>query len=132
MWGGEPGAGGEEKITCLPNRDDEEEEKVKLVDIEGLDVLDVGVGDGHMIALTGDGEVWVCGRGTEGQLGLGGERSFEAEWKKVEVAGRRKKVVSVEAAGLGSWVLVKEAEAGAEKQNEFKVRPIEKAQTLPT
>ena len=97
-------------MECLPNRGAEEEEMVKLVDIEGMDVLDVGVGDGHIITLTEDGGVWVCGRGEMGQLGLGRESRFETGWKKVVPSWGKGKVVGVKAGGWGSWVLVKKAE----------------------
>ena len=70
----------------------------------------LGVGDGHIIALTEDGGVWVCGRGEESQLGLGRESRFETGWKKVEPSWGKGKVVGVEAGGWGSWVLVKKTE----------------------
>lgn len=105
VWGGEPGVG-DQRMDCLPERGAEEEEMVKLVDIEGLDVSDVGVGDGHMIALTQDGRVWVCGRGDEGQLGLGSSIRFSGGWQKVEGEWKGGKVVAVAAGGWGSWVVV--------------------------
>ena len=97
-------------MECLPDRGAVEEEVVKLVDIEGMDVLDVGVGDRHIIALTADSAVWVCGRGEEGQLGLEKESRFVTGWKKVEPSWGKGKVVGVKAGGWGSWVSVKKAE----------------------
>lgn len=53
------------------------------------DVVDVDVGDGHVVVLTARGEVWVSGEDSWGQLGLGpvpsgrpkeGEDGFVAEW----------------------------------------------------
>lgn len=38
---------------------------------EEADVVDVGVGDGHMIVLAADGSVYVIGNNANGQLGLG-------------------------------------------------------------
>ena len=90
---------------------------MKLVDIEGLDVFDVGVGDGHIIALTGDGGVWVCGVGWEGQLGLGEGRNFEGDWKKVNETWEVGKVLGVEASSWGSWVLVEKAEDDMKKED---------------
>lgn len=92
VWGsGVPGAGivsteVEDRIACLPQRGADEGEMVKLVDIEGKDIADFGVGDGHLVVLTRDEkpEVWVCGRNVEGQLGIGGGGKFEAEWVRVD------------------------------------------------
>ena len=103
VWGGQAGAA--KKINALPKFSAGEE--VKLVDINGgLDVVDVGVGSEHIIALTGDGEVWVTGEGDCGQLGTGAT-SFEEDWVRVrgdwEANG---KVVGVGCGVWCSWVLV--------------------------
>lgn len=103
IWGGR--AGEEKRINALPKLSGDE--TVRLVDINGgVDILDVGVGSGHVIALTAEGEVWAAGQGECGQLGTG-ERRFEEDWVRVrgEWEGERKVV------GLGcgvwcSWVLV--------------------------
>jgi alpha-tubulin suppressor-like RCC1 family protein len=109
LWGGEAGTGEEEQIKCLPDRTAEESKMVKWAEIAGGDVLDVGIGDGHIIALTNDNEVWVCGRGSEGQLGLGRGVWFAEQWREVEQEWGGGVVVGVAAGGWGSWVVVKKA-----------------------
>ena len=103
IWGG--GTGGEKRMKVLPALSDDE--TVRLVDIDGgVDVLEVGVGSGHVLALTAEGEVWAAGDGECGQLGTG-ERIFEDNWVRVrgEWEGRGKVV------GLGcgvwcSWIVL--------------------------
>lgn len=103
VWGGQ--AGEAKKIKALPCISDGEE--VKLVDIDGeVDVVDVGVGSGHIIALTADGKVWATGEGECGQLGTG-SKAFEEDW--VEVRGEwegKGKVVEVGCGVWCSWLLV--------------------------
>ena len=103
VWGGQPGAA--KRMNALPKFSAGEE--VRLVDINGgVDVVDVGVGSEHIIALTGDGEVWVTGEGDCGQLGTGAA-DFEEDWVRVrgdwEANGR---VVGVGCGVWCSWVLV--------------------------
>ena len=103
VWGGQVGA--TKRINALPKFSAGEE--MRLVDINGgVDVVDVGVGSEHMIALTGDGEVWVTGEGDCGQLGTGAT-GFEEDWVRVrgdwEANGR---VVGVGCGMWCSWVLV--------------------------
>ncbi|KAL9125064.1 MAG: hypothetical protein Q9217_005681 [Psora testacea] len=107
IWGGRPGD--PNHISALPDLGAGEDEEVKLVDINGgVDIADIAVGMGHLIALTVDGEVWVCGDSEHGQLGLGAGRTvFEADWTKVQgIWEGSGKLVSVDAGGWGSWVLV--------------------------
>ncbi len=82
---------------------------VKWAEIAGGDVLDVGIGDGHIIALTNDNQVWVSGRGSEGQLGLGRGVWFAEQWREVEQEWGGGVVAGVAAGGWGSWVVVKKA-----------------------
>lgn len=103
VWGGQAGAA--KKLNALPKFSDGEE--ARLVDINGgVDVVDVGVGSEHIIALTGDGEVWVTGEGDCGQLGTG-TTNFEENWVRVrgdwEANGR---VIGVGCGVWCSWVLV--------------------------
>ena len=95
----------EQRIGALASMEDGED--VKLVDIKGgVDVVDVGIGDGHVVVLTAEGEVWVCGEGGEGQLGLG-RRGFEEDWIRIEnVWERSGRAVAVGAGGWGSWIIV--------------------------
>lgn len=103
IWGGR--AGEEKRISALPKASDDE--TVRLVDINGgVDIVDVGVGSGHVIALTAEGEVWAAGDGECGQLGTG-ERRFEEDW--VRVRGEWEGEGKVVGLGCGvwcSWVVV--------------------------
>ena len=103
IWGGR--AGEERKIQALPKNSDDE--VVRLVDIDGgVDIVEVGVGSGHVMALTAEGEVWASGDGTYGQLGIG-DRKFEKEW--VRVRGEWEGTGKVVGLGCGvwsSWVVV--------------------------
>lgn len=103
IWGGR--AGEERRMHALPKLSDDE--TVRLVDINGgVDILEVGVGSGHMIALTADGEVWAAGDGACGQLGTG-ERRFEDDWVKVRGEWEGKgKVVGLGCGVWCSWVVV--------------------------
>ena len=40
--------------------------------LQGQELLDLDAGALHVLALTVDGVVWVCGDNTDGKLGLGG------------------------------------------------------------
>ena len=107
VWGGR--AGQVNRIASLPDRGSSESEEVKLVDIDGgVDIADIAVGMGHLIAKTENGEVWVCGDGEHGQLGLGmGRKGFETDWVRVKGPWRGKgDVTKVDAGGWGSWVLL--------------------------
>lgn len=103
IWGGRIGEA--KRINALPRPTDDEE--VRLVDIDGgVDVIDVGVGSGHVIALTGTGEVWIAGEGEYGQLGTI-HQSFEEDWARVEGDWEGKgKVIGVGAGVWCSWVMV--------------------------
>ena len=104
VWGGR--TGDEKKIRALPDLSDDDE-PVRLVDIDGgVDIVDVGVGAGHVVALTGEGEVWVAGDGECGQLGTGGRR-FEEDWVRIRGDWEgRGKVVGVGCGFWSSWIVV--------------------------
>ena len=97
LWGGR---GGEERrMLALPKLSDDE--TVRLVEINGgVDILEVGVGSGHVIALTAEGEVWAAGDGERGQLGTGGRR-FEEDW--VRLGGEWEGTGKVVGLGCGVW-----------------------------
>lgn len=106
IWGGR--AGEERKFKALPaDHFDDDDETVRLVDIDGgVDIVDVGVGSGHVVALTAEGEVWATGDGECGQLGTGGRR-FEEEWVRVRGDWEGKgKVVGLGCGVWCSWVVV--------------------------
>ncbi len=118
VFGGRPGE--EKRMKCLPMLNSGED--VSLVDLEGeVDVRDVGVGAGHVVALTEKGTVWGVGENGTGQLGMGGEtveerkeRAFQEDWVRLggdEVWGKDK-VVGVEAKDWGTFVLVERRDGG--------------------
>ncbi|KAL9636997.1 MAG: hypothetical protein Q9164_002485 [Protoblastenia rupestris] len=107
IWGGR--AGDHDRLSALPDPGASEGEEVKLVDIDGgVDIADIAIGMGHLVALTTDGEVWVCGDGERGQLGLGeGAKGFEANWVMTPSPWtERGRLINVEAGGWGSWLFV--------------------------
>lgn len=55
------------------------------LDLGDLDILDVGVGDSHVIILTSDRRVLVIGKGENGQLGMGEGVEELPEWKEVDL-----------------------------------------------
>ncbi|KZF19936.1 RCC1/BLIP-II protein [Xylona heveae TC161] len=87
LWGGRPGEG--QWIRELPHspaRVDEEgvEEDVALANVDGgVDIVDVAVGDGHVVVLTAEGKLFAAGRGGNGQLGCGGMEFAEA-WREMQ------------------------------------------------
>ena len=109
IWGGQ--AGEAKKVNALPRPSDGAE--VALVDINGgADVVDVGVGSGHILALTRDGKVWVTGEGEYGQLGTG-TKAFEEDWVRVRGEWEGKgRVVEVDCGVWCSWVLVDTRQIG--------------------
>ncbi len=108
VWGGRPGES--ERIGALPavgqGSKDEDDEEVKLVDIDGgTDIVDVAVGEGHIVVLTAEGRVFATGRGVNGQLGTG-QRYFADDWiEAVSLQGKR--VIGVECALWASFAIAK-------------------------
>lgn len=124
LWGRQPpGVGEGKRIRCLSRASrttdkaaEEEEEggkdgEVKLVDIDGgVDVVNVGVGAGHILALTRDGRIFGVGDNGNGQVGIGeGQgRGFCETWIEVPIGSEqeRKVVVRVDCGYWSSFVLV--------------------------
>lgn len=81
-----------------------------LID-QGKDVIDVAVGDSHLIVLTSDGEVYVIGDNSNGQLGLPGVSSVRT-WTRVSLEstlGTSRSIVTGVAAGpKNSFLIVSE------------------------
>jgi regulator of chromosome condensation len=79
------------------------------LDLYGLDIRDVAIGETHMLVLTTDGRVWVRGEGRNGQLGLGkGVERSEWCWTCVDLRlPERREVVGVVAGPRSSFVLVR-------------------------
>ena len=111
VWGGRPGEA--RMIESLA--DPSEEGPVQLVDIDDdEDILDVGVGAGHLIALTAKGEVWTVGDSEYGQLGRKG-KSFCRSWSKASfVEEKQKKVVQVGCGPWNSWILRSTSQPGSQ------------------
>lgn len=103
IWGGR--AGEERRMHALPKLADDE--TVRLVDINGgVDIAQVGVGSGHVIALTAEGEIWAAGNGEYGQLG-NGERRHEEDWVRIRGQWEGKgKVVGLGCGVWSSWVVI--------------------------
>jgi alpha-tubulin suppressor-like RCC1 family protein len=74
-----------------------------------FDVQSVAIGEEHMIVLTKEGEVRVCGKNRNGQLGLGDGITEVKEWTTVDlkgILGKGGKVVAVKAGGNCSLLIV--------------------------
>lgn len=97
LWGGRPG---QPKIV------DDLEDYPTPVDVNGLDWNDVAIGHDHIIALSTEGEVWVIGDGSNGQLGLGTVTDVVREWRKVPLNLGGAKVSGVHAGYKCSFLLI--------------------------
>lgn len=99
IWGGR--AGDEELVEGLEGL---ESGNVSLVNLGGgLDVEDVAVGGGHIVALTADGKVWAAGRGDNGQIGAYKPR-FQREWKELKIGIEGERARKVFARGWGTFI----------------------------
>lgn len=126
VWGRQPpGVDEGKRIRCLPGAprtskngaaEGEEVEagegEVALVDIDGgVDVVDVGVGAGHILALTRDGRVFGVGDNMNGQIGIGEGhgRGFCEDWVEMPIGpeNERTDVVRVDCGYWSSFVLVR-------------------------
>lgn len=103
IWGGR--AGDQELVEGLDNSEGGD---VSLVDLEGgLDVKDVAVGAGHIVALTIDGRVWAAGRGENGQIGVT-KAEFQREWKELQGLPQQARADKVFAGGWGTFIRFRE------------------------
>lgn len=76
-----------------------------LVDIDGGDIVDFGIGDYHMIALTDDDRVMVIGSNTNGQLGIPVEKA--TTWTEVPFElGEESAVMAVRAGPRTSFLII--------------------------
>lgn len=132
LWGRQPpGLDEGKQIGCLPgtsrttNMSAEEEQfeegEVALVDIDGgVDVVDVGVGAGHILALTRDGRIFGVGDNRNGQIGIGeGEgRGFCEDWMEVPIGfeNEQKVIVQVDCGYCSSFVLVRLTKSRIQKE----------------
>lgn len=77
---------------------------------DGKDIADIAVGDAHMLALTRDGEVYVLGDNSNGQLGMDPQAvGVVTGWTRVDLDGvlrsREEKVVGVVAGTRTSFLI---------------------------
>lgn len=126
VWGRQPpGMDGGKRIRCLPGAGgtiskgegedvDGDQGEVALVDIDGgVDVVDVGVGAGHVLALTRDGRIFGVGDNRNGQIGVGeGQgRGFCETWIELPIGTgtekERKGVVWLDCGYWSSFVLLR-------------------------
>lgn len=98
MWGGRPG-----QAKLLEDMED----YPTPVDLEGLDFLDVAVGDGHMLALSKNGRLFAVGACGNGQLGLGESVKKAVDWKEVLLPLKEgQKISKVYAGYKNSFIVV--------------------------
>ena len=98
---------GRQGIAALPNP--LEGEMMKLVDIDGvLNVLDVGVGTGHVVALVEGAlgpRLFAVGDNSNGQLGLGADaKGFVSRWTEARLP--RGEIRNVVCGPLNTFLLV--------------------------
>ncbi|KAL2021536.1 hypothetical protein VTK56DRAFT_7035 [Thermocarpiscus australiensis] len=77
--------------------------------IEDKDIVDVAVGDAHLVALTSDGEVYVIGDNRNGQLGLPVVASAST-WTRVKlgsIIGASQSITGVAAGPRNSFLIVR-------------------------
>lgn len=97
LWGGRPGH---------PKLVDDLENYPTPIDVDGMDWSDVAIGHDHIMALSTEGEVWMVGDGSNGQLGLGVVTDAVREWRKVSLNLGSAKVSSVHAGYKCSFLIV--------------------------
>jgi alpha-tubulin suppressor-like RCC1 family protein len=75
------------------------------MDIQGHDILAVGVGENHMIAMTTNHKIFVVGIGGNGQLGMAMDQL--EDWKEVSPPLKNgQQIVDIHAGYKNSFVLV--------------------------
>jgi len=94
LWGAMT-PGSERSIRCLREAGAGEVALVEILgeDSKPLDVLDVAVGDNHVVALTSNHRVWVVGANKNGQLGLNTDTEFLEDWTECEALRDVQRVV---------------------------------------
>jgi len=82
------------------------------LELHGMDIVDIAIGDGHIVVLGCDGtnrSVWVIGEGRNGQLGLGPGVTHAEDWTEVDVStitGAGKVIAGVVAGPMATFLLV--------------------------
>lgn len=95
-----------DRIGHLPLPEDIDGQPVPMT-VNGMDIVDVGVGESHMIVLTDKREVYVVGDGQNGQLGLGDITSANS-WTRVNLGLGRDQIIKGVAAGPRSSLIMVE------------------------
>jgi alpha-tubulin suppressor-like RCC1 family protein len=83
---------------------------------DGKDIVDVAVGEAHMLVLTAEREVYVVGSNANGQLGLPGIAST-GSWMRIDldsVLGRGETVTGVAAGPRNSFLIVRRQPGGCQ------------------
>lgn len=100
VWGGRPG---QRKVL------EQLEGTPTPVDLQGLDILDVAVGNDHVLALSVDYRLFVVGSGGNGQLGLGPDVKELGDWQEVVLSLREgQRIAWVYAGYKTSFVVIEE------------------------
>ena len=76
---------------------------------EDKDIADIAIGEAHMLALTTEGDVYVIGDNSNGQLGVQGMASTNT-WTRVDlrdVVGEGKYITGVSAGPRSSFLIVR-------------------------
>lgn len=95
-WG-RPSSGTHRQPQALPNLDGVPN---YVCVADDADITDMAIGDGHAIALTTEGSVYVIGSNSNGQLGLGETTASKVEsWTLVDFQAPEGNVISRVAAG---------------------------------
>lgn len=88
MWGsGTPGSDGSIRVLS-----DTETGEVGLVEImdehtnEPLDIVDIAVGDEHVVLITGTGRLFAVGNNSNGQCGLSLTQQYLEDWTEVQIS----------------------------------------------
>jgi alpha-tubulin suppressor-like RCC1 family protein len=85
------------------------QDRPNLVDVDGKDIEDFGIGDSHVIVLTVEDELWVIGDNANGQLGIEAEEA--TTWTKVNIELEPdRSVVAVRAGPKCSFLIVEVSE----------------------
>ncbi|KAB5585834.1 regulator of chromosome condensation 1/beta-lactamase-inhibitor protein II [Coniochaeta sp. 2T2.1] len=102
-WGGHPGKAPILRgLGTAPHRQN----------ARGKKVLDVGVGDSHLIVLTDDDKIMVIGDNTHGQLGIAADKATEWTEVALELHGAVETIVCVKAGPTNSFIVVASMDPG--------------------
>ncbi|KAB5582737.1 regulator of chromosome condensation 1/beta-lactamase-inhibitor protein II [Coniochaeta sp. 2T2.1] len=102
-WGGHPGKAPILRgLEIAPHRQN----------VRGKKVLDVGVGDSHLIVLTDDDKIMVIGDNTHGRLGIAADKATEWTEVDLELHGEVEAIMCVKAGPKNSFIIVASTDPG--------------------